>query len=64
MRPVARNDRVTELSIGYDERAGETKLDPLRGGAAIAKSIVRIGIEERLGTSLDSVTTTDTVERT
>jgi len=64
MRPVARNDRVTEVPIGYDERAGETKLDPLRGGAAIAKSILRIGIEERLDTSLDSVTTTDTVERT
>jgi len=64
MRPVARNARVTEVPIDYDERAGETKLDPFRGGAAIAKSILRIGIEERLGTSLDSVTTTDTVERT
>jgi len=64
MRPVARNYRVTEVPIDYDERAGETKLDPVRGGAAIAKSILRIGIEERLGTSLDSVTTTDTVERT
>jgi hypothetical protein len=64
MRPVARNDRVTEVPIDYDERAGETKLDPFRGGAAIAKSILRIGIEERVGTSLDSVTTTDSVERT
>jgi len=63
MRPVARNDRVTEVPIAYDERAGETKLDPIRGGAAIAKSILRIGIEERFDTSLDSVATTDTVER-
>jgi glycosyltransferase involved in cell wall biosynthesis len=64
MRPVARNYRVTEVPIDYDERAGETKLDPFRGGAAIAKSILRIGIEERFDTSLDAVTTTDTVERT
>jgi glycosyltransferase involved in cell wall biosynthesis len=64
MRPVARNDRVTEVPIDYDERAGETKLDPLRGGAAIAKSILRVGAEERFGTSLASVTTTDSVERT
>jgi len=64
MRPVARNDRVTEVPIDYDERAGETKLDPFRGGAAIAKSILRIGVEERFDTSLDAVTTTDTVERT
>jgi glycosyltransferase involved in cell wall biosynthesis len=64
MRPVARSHRVTELPIGYDERAGETKLDPVRGGAAIAKSILRVGVEERLGTSLSSVTTTDSVERT
>jgi hypothetical protein len=61
---VARNYRVTELPIEYDERAGETKLDPFRGGMAIAKSIVRVGLEERLGTSLDSVASTDTVERT
>jgi len=64
MRPAARNYRVAELQIEYDERAGETKLDPFRGGAAIAKSICRIGIEERFDTSLDAVTTTDTVERT
>jgi glycosyltransferase involved in cell wall biosynthesis len=64
IRPVARNYRVTELPIEYDERAGETKLDPFRGGMAIAKSIVRVGLEERLGTSLDSVASTDTVERT
>jgi glycosyltransferase involved in cell wall biosynthesis len=64
MRPVARNYRVIEVPIDYHERAGETKLDPFRGGAAIAKSILRIGIEERFDTSLDGVATTDTVERT
>jgi glycosyltransferase involved in cell wall biosynthesis len=49
MRPVARGYRVTQLPIDYRERTGETTLDPLRGGAAIAKSILRVGLEERLG---------------
>ncbi|GAB6862040.1 dolichyl-phosphate hexose transferase [Haloplanus litoreus] len=61
MRPVARGYRVTELPIGYDERAGETKLDPLRGGAAIAKSILRVGVAERLGRQLDR--SSETVDR-
>jgi glycosyltransferase involved in cell wall biosynthesis len=56
MRPVARNYRVTEVPIDYRERAGETTLDPFRGGAAIAKSIVRVGLAERLGRSLDPST--------
>jgi hypothetical protein len=49
MRPVCRGYRVCELPIDYRERAGETTLDPLAGGAAIAASILRVGYEERLG---------------
>ncbi|PSP66478.1 glycosyl transferase family 2 [Halobacteriales archaeon QS_1_69_70] len=48
MRPLARGYDVRERPIRYGERAGETTLDPLSGGAAIAKSILRVGIEERL----------------
>ncbi len=48
MRPVARGYRVREVPIEYRERAGETKLDPVEGGAAIAKSILKVGLEERL----------------
>ncbi|MFC7155089.1 dolichyl-phosphate hexose transferase [Halomarina halobia] len=47
IRPVARGYAVREIPIEYAERAGETKLDPLSGGAAIAKSIVTVGVEER-----------------
>jgi len=61
MRPVARGYRVTEVPIDYDERAGETKLDPFRGGAAIAKSILRVGFAERFDRRLDP--TSETVER-
>ncbi|MFB6102614.1 MAG: dolichyl-phosphate hexose transferase [Haloplanus sp.] len=62
MRPVARNVRVTEVPIDYRERAGETKLDPLRGGIAIAKSILRVGIEERLGRTDGNVAETAHVD--
>ena len=48
MRPLARGYDVRERPIRYGERAGETTLDPLSGGAAIARSILRVGIEERL----------------
>jgi len=48
MRPLMRGYDVAELPIDYRERAGETKLDPFAGGAAIAKSIVRVGIEEHV----------------
>ncbi|MFC6732686.1 MULTISPECIES: dolichyl-phosphate hexose transferase [unclassified Haladaptatus] len=48
MRPLMRDYRVYEMPIEYRERAGETKLDPLAGGAAIAKSIVKVAIEEHL----------------
>jgi hypothetical protein len=52
MRPVARGYDVREEPIRYGERLGETKLDPLQGGAEIASSICRVGLEERLGVSL------------
>ena len=48
MRPLARGYDVRELPIEYAERAGETKLDPLTGGAEIAKSILTVGFEEQL----------------
>lgn len=48
LRPLIRGYRVTEIPIEYRERAGETTLDPLRGGAAIAGSILRVCAEERL----------------
>ncbi|PSQ01071.1 glycosyl transferase family 2 [Halobacteriales archaeon QS_5_70_17] len=48
LRPLARGYRVCEEPIEYRERAGETKLDPLAGGAAIAKSILKVGLQERL----------------
>ena len=47
LRPLLRGYRVREEPIPYRERAGETKLDPLGGGAAIAKSIVKVCLEEQ-----------------
>jgi glycosyltransferase involved in cell wall biosynthesis len=47
VRPLMRGYRVRELPIDYDERLGETKLDPLSGGAEIAKSIVNVCLDER-----------------
>src|SRR6056297_1992254 len=47
IRPQMRGYDVREIPIEYDERAGETKLDPFAGGAAIAKSIVKVCLEER-----------------
>jgi glycosyltransferase involved in cell wall biosynthesis len=47
IRPLMRGYDVREIPIEYDERAGETKLDPFAGGAAIAKSIVKVCVEER-----------------
>jgi glycosyltransferase involved in cell wall biosynthesis len=46
LRPVARGYDVIEEPIEYRERAGETTLDPIEGGLAIAKSIVKVGLEE------------------
>jgi glycosyltransferase involved in cell wall biosynthesis len=48
IRPVMREYDVQELPIEYSERKGETKLDPLQGGAEIAYSILRVCLEERL----------------
>jgi glycosyltransferase involved in cell wall biosynthesis len=47
IRPLMRGYDVREEPIDYRERAGETKLDPFSGGAAIAKSIVKVCLEER-----------------
>jgi glycosyltransferase involved in cell wall biosynthesis len=47
IRPTMRDYDVREIPIEYDERAGETKLDPFAGGAAIAKSILKVCLEER-----------------
>ncbi len=47
LRPVMRGYRVREEPIEYDERLGETKLDPFTGGAEIAKSVVTVCLEER-----------------
>lgn len=48
LRPVLRGYRVIERPIPYRERTGETTLDPFRGGVAIAWSILRVCLEERL----------------
>ncbi|MFB6292862.1 MAG: glycosyltransferase family 2 protein, partial [Halonotius sp.] len=48
IRPLMRDYEVREAPISYTERAGETKLDPIQGGAAIAKSIVKVCLEERV----------------
>lgn len=47
IRPLMRGYAVEEVPIEYAERAGETTLDPITGGVAIAKSILKVGIEER-----------------
>ncbi|MFB6165887.1 MAG: dolichyl-phosphate hexose transferase [Haloarculaceae archaeon] len=47
LRPLMREYRVCEVPIDYDERAGETTLDPLRGGLAIGKSIASVCLQER-----------------
>jgi glycosyltransferase involved in cell wall biosynthesis len=47
IRPLMRGYDVREHPIDYAERLGETKLDPIEGGAAIAKSIVKVCLEER-----------------
>jgi len=47
IRPLMRGFDVREHPIEYRERAGETKLDPIEGGYAIAKSIVTVCLEEQ-----------------
>ncbi|OLZ39950.1 glycosyl transferase family 2 [Natrinema saccharevitans] len=48
LRPLMRGYDVREHPIEYRERAGQTKLDPFKGGAEIARSIVKVPLEERL----------------
>ena len=48
IRPLCRNYDVVEEPIAYAERLGETKLDPLEGGAEILGSILKVCAEERL----------------
>lgn len=48
LRPIARGYDVVEVPIDYRERAGESKLDPLAGGAEILRSILSVGVEERV----------------
>ncbi|QCW02979.1 dolichyl-phosphate hexose transferase [Natrinema pallidum] len=48
IRPLLRGYDVREHPIEYRERAGQTKLDPLQGGIEIARSIVKVSLEERL----------------
>jgi len=47
LRPVMRGYEIREEPIAYDERLGETKLDPFSGGAEIGRSIVKVCLEER-----------------
>jgi glycosyltransferase involved in cell wall biosynthesis len=46
IRPLMRGYDVKEVCIEYDERLGETKLNPFTGGAAIGKSILKVPIQE------------------
>ena len=48
IRPLMRGYDVNEVEIEYDERLGETKLNPFTGGAAIGKSIIKVPIQEHL----------------
>lgn len=59
IRPLARGYRVVEEPIDYRERAGETKLDPFAGGAAILNSIVRVSLQERFGDAPTAASRTD-----
>jgi len=52
LRPLIRGYEIREEPIPYRERAGETKLDPLGGGAAIAKSIVKVCLEEQFDVAI------------
>ena len=48
IRPLCRGYDVVEAPISYADRLGETKLDPLEGGAEILGSILKVCAEERL----------------
>jgi glycosyltransferase involved in cell wall biosynthesis len=47
IRPLMRGYEIREHPIEYAERLGETKLDPIEGGLAIGKSILKVCLEER-----------------
>ncbi|WP_435194616.1 dolichyl-phosphate hexose transferase [Natronomonas sp. EA1] len=47
IRPLMRDYDVYEEPINYAERLGDTKLDPIGGGYAILKSIVKVSLQER-----------------
>ncbi len=47
LRPTMRGYDVRETPIDYRERAGETTLDPLAGGAAIGYSVLKVCAEEQ-----------------
>lgn len=47
IRPILRGYDVRERPIEYSERAGDTTLNPVTGGAAIGKSIVSVSVSER-----------------
>ncbi|WP_053948351.1 dolichyl-phosphate hexose transferase [Halolamina sediminis] len=47
IRPAMRGYEIREEPIAYDERLGETKLDPFSGGAEIAGSILGVCAAER-----------------
>jgi len=48
IRPKMRGYEIREHPIEYRERAGQSKLDPIEGGLAIGKSIVKVCLEEQL----------------
>jgi len=48
IRPTMRGYEIREHPIEYRERAGQSKLDPIEGGLAIGKSIVKVCLEEQL----------------
>jgi glycosyltransferase involved in cell wall biosynthesis len=52
LRPTMRGYDVRETPIDYRERAGETKLDPIQGGAEIGYSILKVCTEEHLRRAL------------
>jgi len=52
LRPLQRGYDVREVPIEYGERSGETTLDPIQGGRAIATSILRVALAERLRRAL------------
>jgi len=47
LRPLIRGYEIREEPIEYRERKGQTKLDPIEGGYAIARSIVKVCLEEQ-----------------